>query len=152
MLGMLKRHEVEILLRAGHGKSEVARLAGVSLCSVKRIAAEGPVVHVDDAAERAKRQIGRPSTVATFRKPVVEMLQETPDLATLEILRRVRETGYQGGKTVRLKPTKPLVRFEGLPGEFSQHDFGQVEVQFRNGSRQRIHFFASRLKYSRFIR
>jgi transposase len=160
MLDMLKRHEVEILLKAGHGKSEVARLAGVSLCSVKRIATEGPVVHVDDAAERAKRQIGRPSMVATFRKRVVQILQETPELATLEILRRVREAGYQGGKTalyalvasLRSRPAKPLVRFEGLPGEFSQHDFGQVEVQFRNGCSQRIHFFASRLKYSRFVR
>ena len=51
---MLKRHEVEILLKAGHPKTEVARLAGVSLCSVKRIAEETPVVHVDDAAEREK--------------------------------------------------------------------------------------------------
>jgi len=41
---MLKRHEVEILLKAGHGKSEVARLAGVSLCSVKRIAAEAATI------------------------------------------------------------------------------------------------------------
>jgi len=40
MLGILKRHEVEILLKAGHPKAEVARLAGVSLCSVKRIAEE----------------------------------------------------------------------------------------------------------------
>jgi len=63
MLGMLKRHEVEILLKAGHSKAEVARLAGVSLCSVKRIAEEVPVVHVDDAAEREKRRIGRPSIV-----------------------------------------------------------------------------------------
>ena len=35
VLSMLKRHEVEILLKAGHGKTEVARLTGVSLCSVK---------------------------------------------------------------------------------------------------------------------
>ena len=56
---MLKRHEVEILLKAGHGKTEVARLTGVSLCSVKRIAQEGPVMHVDDAAERAQRQVGQ---------------------------------------------------------------------------------------------
>ena len=96
---MLKRHEVEILLKAGHGKAEVARLTGVSLCSVKRIAQEGPVVHVDDAAERAQRQVGRPSTVANFRKPILEILQHEPDLASLEILRRVREAGYEGGKT-----------------------------------------------------
>jgi transposase len=160
MLSMLKRHEVEILLKAGHGKAEVARLAGVSLCSVKRIAQEGPVVHVDDHAERAKRQIGRPSTVVTFRKQIVEILREQPDLASLEILRRVREAGYRGGKSalyslvasLRPKPVRPLVRFEGLAGEFSQHDFGQVDVEFLNGTRQRIHFFASRLKYSRWVR
>jgi hypothetical protein len=49
------------------------RVCGVSLRSVKRIAEESAVVHVDDAAERAQRQIGRPSTVANFRKPVLEM-------------------------------------------------------------------------------
>jgi transposase len=157
---MLKRHEVEILLKAGHSKTEVARLARISLCSVKRIAQEGPVVHVDDSGERAKRQIGRPSTVATFRKQIVEILREQPDLASLEILRRVGEAGYQGGKSalyslvasLRPKLAKPLVRFEGLPAEFSQHDFGQVDVEFLNGTRQRIHFFASRLKYSRVVR
>jgi len=77
---MLKRHEVEILLKAGHAKTEVARLSGVSLRSVKRIAEESPVVHVDDAVERGKRQIGRPSRVANFRKQVIAILQETPDL------------------------------------------------------------------------
>ena len=41
---------------------------------------------------------------------------------------------------------KPLVRFEGLQGEFSQHDFGQVDVEFRDGSVRRILFFTSRLK------
>jgi transposase len=157
---MLKRHEIEILLKAGHPKTEVARLAGVSLCSVKRIAEEDPVVHVDDAAEREKRRIGRPSIVGRFRKVIVEILEEKPDLPSLEILRRVREAGYRGGKTVlyalvaSLRPAeiKPLVRFEGLPGEFSQHDFGQIDVEFLDGSAQRIHFFASRLKYSRYIR
>ena len=160
MLGMLKRHEVEVLLKAGHPKTDVARLSGVSLRSVQRIGEESAVAHVDDTAERAKRQIGRPSTVATFRKQVVQVLQETPDLASLEILRRVRESGYSGGKTalyelvasLRPRRARPLVRFEGLPGEFSQHDFGQVDVEFRNGASQRIHFFASRLKYSRFVR
>jgi len=157
---MLKRHEVEILLKAGHSKAEVARLTGVSLCSVKRIAQEGPVVHVDDAAERAQRQVGRPSRVVNFRKPILAILQQEPDLASLEILRRAREAGYEGGKTalyalvasLRPKSAKPLVRFEGLPGEFSQHDFGQIEVEFVDGSSRRIHFFASRLKYSRLIR
>ena len=157
---MLKRYEIEVLLNAGHPKIEVAGLAGVSLSSIKRIATEAPVVHVDDAGERARRQIGRPSLVENFRKLVVEILQEKADLPSVEVLRRVRQAGYTGGKSalyglvasLRPKEVKPLVRFEGLPGEFSQHDFGQVEVEFRDGSARRIRFFASRLKYSRWVR
>src|SRR5262249_47877956 len=123
MWGMLKRHEVEVLLKAGHRKTEVARMSGVSLRSVKRIAQEEPVVHVDDQAERNKRQVGRPSMVQNFRKQVVGILEECSDLPSLEILRRVREAGYQGGKSalydlvasLRPKLAKPMVRFEGLP-------------------------------------
>jgi transposase len=148
------------VLKAGHRKTEVARLTGVSLRSVKRIAQEGRVVHVDDATERERRTIGRPSRVADFQRQIVEILQTEPELASLEVLRRVRQAGYAGGKTalyalvasLRPKPVKPLIRFEGLPGEFSQHDFGEVEVEFLNGSTRRIHFFASRLKYSRLVR
>jgi hypothetical protein len=44
------------------------------------------------------------------------------------------------------------VRFEGLPGEFSQHDFGQVDVEYLDGTVQRARFYASRLKYSRTVR
>jgi hypothetical protein len=92
-----------------------------------------------------------------FRKLVTEILAEKADLPSAEVLRRVRQAGYAGGESalyalmafLRPKETKPLVRFEGLPGEFSQHDFGQVDVGFRDGSVRRIHFFASRLKYPR---
>ena len=160
MIGMLKRHEIEILLKAGHSQPEVARLSGVGLRSVWRIAKEPSVVDVDDAAEGEKRRIGRPNVVEDFRKQVEAILKQEADLPSLEILRRVREAGYPGGKTalyelvasLRPQVAQPLVRFEGLPGEFSQHDFGQVEIPFLHGSAQRVHFFASRLKYSRYIR
>lgn len=35
--------------------------------------------------------------------------------------------------------------------KFSQYDFGEVDVSFIDGRRKRIYFFASRLKYSRFV-
>lgn len=157
---MLKRHEIKVLLKAGHTRARVAELAGVSLRSVNRIAREGEVAHVDDAAERRQRAIGRPSVVQGFRKLVVEQLKEEPGLLSVELLRRARLKGYKGGKTafytlvaeLRSKEIRPLVRFEGLPGEFSQHDFGQVDVRYVSGVVQRIRFFASRLKYSRAIR
>jgi hypothetical protein len=88
---------------------------------------------------------------------VVELLAQDSALLSVEIFRRAKLAGYGGGKSalydliqaIRPKTPRPLVRFEGLPGEFSQHDFGQVDVRYLNGTKKRIHFFASRLKYSR---
>jgi hypothetical protein len=100
----------------------------------KRIAEEVPVVHVDDVAELEKRRIGRPAPLG-FPETRLRDSRRKTDLSSLEILRRVREADYQGGKTalyalvasVRPQEIKPLIRFEGLPGEFSQHDFGEVD-------------------------
>jgi transposase len=94
----------------------------------------------------------------SYTEKVAKWLEEDPDLPTHELLRRAKEAGYIGKKTAfyamvsGLRPPKgtPIVRFEGLPGEFSQHDFGHVDVKFVDGRKKRIHFFASRLKYSRF--
>lgn len=41
------------------------------------------------------------------------------------------------------------MRFEGVAGEFSQHDFGHVRVTYDTGRTETLHFFASRLKFSR---
>ena len=68
-------------------------MAGVSLSSIKQIAAEAPVAQVDDAAERVKRRIGRPSLVENLRKRVVEILQEKADLPSVAVLRRVTGEG-----------------------------------------------------------
>ena len=117
-MGMLKRHEVKVLLKAGHSQAEVAKLAGVSLRSVKRVAKEGDIDRVDDAAERLRREIGRPSLVQDFRKPVAELLEKEPHLLSVEVLRRMRLEGYTGQKSalysliasVRPKDAKLLVR------------------------------------------
>lgn len=157
MLGMLKRHEVQVLRRAGHSQAEVARLTGVSEREVRRIELEDEVTHVDDDTERARRRIGRPGKVEAMRPFIAGLLSQDSELLTLEILRRARLAGYTGKKTAfyalvaSLRPPKqrPVVRFEGLPGEFSQHDFGHVRVRFVDGHERMVHFFASRLKYSR---
>jgi len=159
MIGMMKRFEVQVLLRAGHTQADVARRLGISERSVRTIAEEAPVEQIEDGPERERRRIGRPSKAEPFRNEVVAILKEEPDLLSLEILRRMRQRGYDGRKSamyqliasVRPVPVRPMVRFEGVPGEFSQHDFGEVDVRFRNGDRRRVHFFASRLKYSRYV-
>lgn len=157
MIDMLKRHEVQVLRRAGHTWKEIAALSGVSVRTVRRIAAETDITTIDNAAERARRQVGRPSKADAYRDVLMAALTEEPTLRSVELLHRARQAGYTGGKsaiyavaqTLRPRVVTPLVRFEGLPGEFSQHDFGEVRVRYQNGTEEVVHFFASRLKYSR---
>jgi hypothetical protein len=55
MIDMLKRHEIQVQRRAGHTWAQVAALSGVSIGTVRRIAAEAAIAGVDNAAERARR-------------------------------------------------------------------------------------------------
>jgi transposase len=159
MINQLKRHEVQVLLEAGHTQKDVAGLAKVSVRTVRRIVEEPAVKHVDDDAERTRRGIGRPSTVEPFRTLVTTLLEQEPSMLSVEVLRRARLEGYLGGKSalftlvasLRVQQLRLTMRFEGLPGEFSQHDFGQVKVRYLDDSVETVHFFASRLKYSRWV-
>lgn len=159
MYELLTRHAVQVLLGAGHSQEDVASRCNVSVRTVRRIAEEEVVTDVDDAAERRRRRVGRPSKTEPYRPVIVEILAADPGLMSLEVLRRCREKGYTGRKSAlyelvsQLRPSGSdfVMRFEGVPGEFSQHDFGQVVVRFTNGATQRIHFFASRLKWSRTV-
>lgn len=159
VFSLLKRHEIQVLLGAGFAPSDVAQRSGTSLDTVRRVHEEDAVTHTDDEAARRERHIGRPSKAAPFAARVTDWLTKEPDLPTQELLRRAKEAGYQGHKSAfyalvaGLRPPRatPVVRFEGLPGEFSQHDFGHVDVTYVDGRKQRIHFFASRLKFSRFV-
>src|SRR5712691_11371160 len=158
MIDMLKRHAIQVLRRAGHSLEEVVKLAGVSQSSVQRVEAEPPVRTFDSLTERVRRGIGRPSKAEALRALLVAEVAKQPGVLGVELLRRARLAGYAGGKSAlyeliaAIRPrerVQPLVRFEGVPGEFSQHDFGEVDVEFGNGTGRRVHFFASRLKYSR---
>jgi transposase len=159
MIDMVRRHEIQVLRRAGHSLVETAKQVGVSQSSVQRVEAEPEVASFDTDEERRRRGVGRPSKAEPFRAFLVGELAVQPDVMSLELLRRARAKGYGGGRSAlyelvkELRPERPqpVVRFEGLPGEFSQHDFGHVDVRYIDGRVRRVHFFASRLKYSRWV-
>jgi len=155
---MLDRVRIWTLRQAGHTLEEIAASVGVGKSSVQRILKEPPITSPESAPTPASRRIGRPSQVEAFEGDVERILETEPLLPTVGVLSRLRSLGYTGGKSavyelvrsVRPKPGQgPEVRFEGVPGEFSQHDFGSVNVTYADGTSEKIHFFASRLKYSR---
>lgn len=156
----MTRHEIQILRAVGVAQAAVAAKTDVSVRSVRRIQGEVPVKNGDTTALIRARGVGRPSIAAAWTETIAGWLHEERDLPSGEIVRRLREDHrYRGGKSavyelvrrLRPAPSTPLVRFEGVAGEFSQHDFGMVTVRFTGGATARLRFFASRLKWSRFV-
>lgn len=156
MYSALTRYTVQRLRRAGVTIDVVREQTGLSERSIRRIQSE---VLIDDPSEaRQTMRVGRPSKAAPYLAFVEKELAAQPDVLTIELLRRARLAGYAGGKSAFFslvksvrKPTSAFfTRFEGLAGEFTQHDFGTVDVTFVDGSKRRIKFFASRLKWSRY--
>ena len=157
---MIKRHEVQVLLREDLSVRQVSLKTGVSRRSVRRIAGEQAVEELLVTSPAAERGVGRPSEVAKYEEVVRSWLEERRDLPTVEILHRLREAGYDRGKSAaydlvrRVRgpaPSRVMVRFEGLPGEFAQFDFGEVTVAYLSGAKEKLQFAAYRLKYSRWV-
>ena len=148
---MLKRHAIQVLRAAGHTLDEIVTLVAVGKRTVQRVVDEPMITDQSIAAperEPRARPIGRPSKAEAYRARIAGWLTEAPDLLSVKLLRRAKLAGNDGAKTVlydlvrdmRPSTPRPMVRFEGLPGEFTQHDFGTVIVRFPNGTTQRVHF------------
>lgn len=158
----MTRLKVHILGENNTSQADIAERTHLPLRSVQRILAETSPSQLELAGgQRAGAPpLGRPSKAG---KELLErirlVLLEEPNINAMEVLRRAKDWGYTGGRSqmselvrqLRPKPNRePVVRFEGLPGEYTQFDFGEVQIEFPDGKR-RIQFFAGRLKYSRYM-
>lgn len=157
----MKRLQIQHLRSAGLSVERTAAASGVSPRTVERVSSEEGIEDPAEHDEAASSRMGRPSKVAAYSDRVREWLEAEPALTGIAVLERLRSEGYEGGKSAvyelvrKLRPAKPadgVVRFEAVPGEFCQHDFGQHVVRYEDGSSERVRFFASRLKYSRMVR
>jgi transposase len=155
------RYDVLRARAAGLNAEAIERLTGVPPRSQRRIFREEIPFGMTDHELRSARGVGRPSTLtAPFRETIDGLLAAEPQIPVSELLRRLRsDHGYTAGKNPvyayvqahRPKASIPLptVRFEGVPGEFSQLDFGSLSVSYTEAPPEKLTFFAARLKYSR---
>ena len=149
----MKRHEVQVLRKAGFSLRQLAKKAKVGLNTVLRLLEKVP------STSNERPHVGRPLVALRYADIARRILEETPDLPTVEVLRLIREKVYPGGKNpvyrlarqLRRIVTPPMVRFEGLCGEFSQNDFGSIHVEYLDRSKEVLHFYAARLKWSRWV-
>ncbi len=125
MIDLLKRHAIQVLRGAGHTLTEIGELVGVGKRSVQRVVAEPAVTVLAREPSPATRPIGRPAKAEPYRARVRAWLAAEPALLSVELLRRAKLAGYDGGKSAfyalvrELRPVRPrpVVRFEGLPGD-----------------------------------
>lgn len=135
----------------------------VSARSVRRILGEPVPAIAELAGSPRAAGPGRPSVAEAHREQVATTLEGESHLSTAELLRRARDLwGYRGAKSAFYALVKslrapggqgaePIVRFEGVPGEYAQFDFGERWVEFADGQRQKVIAFVGRLKYSRHV-
>ena len=103
----------------------------------------------------------KPSKLDTFKEYIAELLNTytDPPVTTQRILEKIRERGYQGGRTivgeyvaaVRGKQAgEPVVYVETAPGQRGSHDWSEYSVYFTDtGVKEKVTFFSFILNYCR---
>ena len=157
VLNFMERNAVKLLKKRGRGNSEIARVLGRDRKTVKRALMEP----TSKQYQRPKRE----SVVDPFEDDIRRWIQEDiPVTVMLERVRKDPEKPYKGGRSifyervrvirqeVKMTKQKAIWRFEGLPGEYLQVDWGEKRhFPFTQIPRETRYCFVARLKYSRWI-
>lgn len=147
----MARSTIKFLKQQGQFNTRIASLVGCDRHTVARVLAEP----TDPPRHRP-----RPSSLDDRRDAVRSSIAENvPGTRMLELARQDPAVPYTGGASTfyrfvaklraeRAAGAPPVIRFEGLPGEYVQWDWGEARVPFGGAVVKRV-FLAGRLKYSR---
>lgn len=159
MLGFMERSTIYMLKQKGWSNTQIAEVMGCHRDSVARVLRDPP--------DKQPAQRERTSQVAVFHDQIQSWLDQNLSVRRMiELARLDANHPYQGSDPAFYAYVRPLrrqrqargsevaVRFDGLPGELLQIDWGEVR-QFpftrHDLQGQTRYFFAARLKYSRWL-
>src|SRR2546423_1897762 len=159
MLRYMERSTIYYLKQKGWSNVQIAEFTGHHRDTVARVLRE--------EVEKKPKTRDRPSAVAVFDAQIAQWLdQDISVIRMLELARANTDHPYSGGEPAfydyvrkvryarQQTPRHLALRFEGVPGEFLQIDWGEVrQLAFtKEGMEpQTRYFFAARLKYSRYM-
>jgi transposase len=155
MLRQMERSTIQLLHKRGKSQRQIARELGYSREAVARALRE-PV-------EKAPSRRRRASKADPYRAQIERWVGEgLSSVRMLELAREDPVQPYTGGRSVFGEVVRRVrreteraaadvpVRFEGLPGEYLQVDWGEVRaLPFTQRAPATRYFLACRLKYSR---
>lgn len=153
----MERSAIHLLHKRGKSQRQIARELGYSRVTVART--------LQEPLERPPIRRARASIVDPYREQIRTWVREgLTDVRMLERARADPDQPYPGGQSVfrdavrrerraqaqTRAATTAAVRFEGLPGEYLQVDWGEVRrFPFTHQPAGTRYFLACRLKYSR---
>jgi transposase len=159
MLRSMERSTIQYLKKKGWTNAQIADFTGHHRDTIAKVLKE----EVDKKPQPRQRE----SAVSAYEAQIEQWLEkQIPVSRMLEMARADQDHPYAGGETAfydyvrklrrkrKLAPTNLALRFEGLPGEFLQIDWGEVrDFPFTKVGMagQTRYFFAARLKYSRWM-
>jgi transposase len=147
------RSTIKFLKQQGQFNTRIAGFVGCDRHTVARV-----LVEPTDPPRRRQRD----SSLAARRAALESWLEaDIPTTRMLELAREDPAAPYTGGASTfyrfvaRLRAERaagaaPVIRFEGLPGEYVQWDWGEARVRLGGEPIKRV-FLAGRLKYSRLV-
>ena len=145
----MARSTIKFLKQQGQFNTRIAALAGCDRHTVARVLAEPT-----DPPRRRRRRGG---TLEPQRDMVMSWIRkEVPTTRMLELVRQDPTVPYAGGVSTFYRfvaglraeldaGAAPVIRFEGLPGEYVQWDWGEARVPLGGAAVKRV-FLAGRLK------
>jgi transposase len=149
----MARSTIKFLKQQGQFDTRIASLVGCDRHTVARVLTEPT-----DPPRRRQRA----SALEPRRPAVLSWIAEAiPTTRMLELARQDPAAPYAGGGSTfyrfvaKLRAegeagAAPVIRFEGLPGEYVQWDWGEARVRLGGSLIKRV-FLAGRLKYSRLV-
>lgn len=138
------------LAKQGYSARKIAKVTGLARNTVSKYLENGKLPQYKPRAKR-------PSKLDPFKELVHELMFQRNVLNTEVLLRKLRDRGYTGGRTILkdyvhdLRPPKQpqaVTRYETLPGEQAQVDFGEVKYEDSGGISHRLYCFVMILSYS----
>jgi len=157
MLGFMERSTIKLLKKRGNTDTEIARILGRDRKTVRRA--------LQEPAEKKLLQPKRGSIVDPYEDQILQWIQEgIPVTVMLERVRKDEQNPYSGGDSIfyqrvqlirqekKMTKQEAIWRFEGLPGEYLQVDWGERrQFPFTQIPQKTRYCFVGRLKYSRWI-
>jgi transposase len=130
--------------------SQIARILGLDERTV--------AYWIEEGAYRPRQGVKRAGKLDTYKPQILRWLEQYPYTGA-QLLLRLREEGYEGGKTVvndylakmRPRKVKAFLTLSFAPGECAQVDWGQYGTVSVGQTRRTLSFFVCVLCYSRMM-